>query len=47
VRLRVPWDVAFSVDATTRLAYLVILGEMESGTHKWDWANLCWRESRR
>lgn len=43
----IPYDVAFSLDATTRLAYLVALGEMQSATHAWDWHDLRWRETRR
>jgi uncharacterized membrane protein len=47
VHFGVPFDVAFSVDGTTRLAWLVALGEMQSGTHAWDWTDMRWRETRR
>lgn len=45
VHYGVPYDVAFSLDPTYRLAYLIILGEAESN-HKWDWGSMKWREKR-
>jgi hypothetical protein len=45
VHFGIPYDVAFRLDATERLAYLVALGEMQS-TQKWDWNELRWREVR-
>lgn len=36
----VPFDVAFSLDATMRLAWCVVLGELDGGT--FDWNRLEW-----
>ena len=36
----VPFDVAFSLDATMRLAWCVVLGELDGGS--FDWTRLEW-----
>jgi hypothetical protein len=46
VRLRVPFDVAFSIDPDTRMAWLSILVEMDTG-HAWDWTTSRWVEKKR
>lgn len=40
----VPFDVAFAMDRTMRLAWIIVLGQA-SGGH-WDWDNMAWREER-
>lgn len=45
VHFGVPYDVAFSLDPTTRLAYVVILGEADSG-HDFDWGTMTWKERK-
>ena len=36
----VPFDVAFTLDATMRLAWCVVLGELDGG--RFDWTRLEW-----
>jgi hypothetical protein len=38
----VPFDIAFSLDATDRLAWVVALGRLDGGT--FDFATLTWKE---
>lgn len=44
VKRGVPFDVAFSVDESWRLAALVAFGEIEG--EDWDWKNLRWLEQK-
>lgn len=36
----VPFDVAFSLGAEERLAWVVALGELAG--RRWDWGAMCW-----
>jgi hypothetical protein len=40
----VPFDVAFSLDATERLAFVVALGRLDGG--EFDFATMRWKERR-
>jgi len=40
VRNGVPFDVAFSLDAAERTAWIVVLGELEGLA--WDWGSMRW-----
>jgi hypothetical protein len=44
VKNNVPFDVAFAMDRTMRLAAIIVFGRMEGG--HWDWERMCWREER-
>jgi len=37
----VPWDVAHSLDAGKRLAYVIFYGELDGGI--WDWDQMRWK----
>lgn len=38
----VPFDVAFSLGAEERLAWVVALGELAG--RRWDWGAMCWAQ---
>lgn len=38
----VPLDVAFSLSATQRFAWVVAIGSLKGGT--FDWAAMCWKD---
>jgi hypothetical protein len=38
----VPFDVAFSLDAETRLAWVIAVGELQGRV--WDWSAMRWQE---
>ena len=38
----VPFDVAFSLDPTDRMAWTIIIGELEGG--QWDWSGMAWKK---
>ncbi|HEY0206459.1 MAG TPA: hypothetical protein VGC15_20190 [Acetobacteraceae bacterium] len=40
VRNGVPLDVAFSLDAGERTAWVIVIGQMDGLT--WDWAAMAW-----
>jgi hypothetical protein len=44
VKNGVPFDVAFSLDETDRLAYAIILGKFEGG--EWDFSRMRWAERK-
>ena len=38
----VPFDVAFALDETTRIAWCVIIGELDGAT--FDWGRMAWEQ---
>lgn len=44
VKNGVPYDVAFSLPAEERVAYMIIFGELEGG--KFDWARMDWEKPK-
>ena len=38
----VPFDVAFALDATTRMAWCIIIGELDGAT--FDWGRMAWEQ---
>lgn len=42
VKNGIPFDVAFSLSPAMRLAWVVVMAEMEGGTHEFDWSAGRW-----
>ena len=40
VKCGVPYDVAFSLNDTDKLAYTIIMGQFEG--NEWDWSRMHW-----
>jgi hypothetical protein len=45
VKNGVPWDVAHSLEAEPRLAYVIYFGQLEGGV--WDWDAMDWEPQKR
>ncbi len=40
----VPWDIAFSLDASERMGLIVICGEIKGGVFDWD--AMSWKDKK-